>query len=112
MTDMDTDAPGLQKTAGMTREELSESLRAARPAMGDSLYIERRGDEYRWSEGNGLESVATLPDAWISYTGRWPVDHDEEWREFFSDLIAELESMTGNADRCRWPLDDPWSHHH
>lgn len=98
----------------MTRDELSEALRAESPAEGTSVYIERRGEEYSWSEGNGLESADTLPDAWISYTGRWPGPDadDERWRAFFADLIAELESMTGGADRCRWPLDDPWSHHH
>ena len=96
----------------MTKEQLSDTLRALAPDEGETLYIERRGDDYAWSEGNGLENAATLPDAWISYTGRWPAQDAEKWREFFADLIAELESMTGDADRCRWPLDDPWSHHH
>jgi len=96
----------------VTRDELSDALRALALDEGESLYIERRGEEYGWSEGNGLESADTLPDAWMSYTGKWPVADDEAWRAFFSDLIAEVESMTGNADRCRWPLDDPWSHHH
>ena len=96
----------------MTREELSDALRAMHLDEGESLYLERRGEEYSWAEGNGLEGAATLPDAWMSFTGRWPADDDEAWRAFFADLIAELESMTGNADRCRWPLDDPWSHHH
>ncbi len=96
----------------MTRDELSDALKAMAPDEGETLYIERRGEDYAWSEGNGLENAATLPDAWISYTGRWPAHDDEAWRAFFADLIAELESMTGDADRCRWPLDDPWSHHH
>ncbi len=96
----------------MTRDQLSDELRALALDEGESLYIERRGEEYSWSEGNGLEGVATLPDAWMSFTGRWPAQDDEAWRAFFADLIAELESMTGDADRCRWPLDDPWSHHH
>ena len=96
----------------MTRDELSDALQALALDEGESLYIERRGEEYSWSEGNGLEGVATLPDAWMSFTGRWPAQDDEAWRAFFADLIAELESMTGDADRCRWPLDDPWSHHH
>ncbi len=96
----------------MTLEELSDALRGLALDDGESLYIERRGEEYSWSEGNGLEGVATLPDAWMSFTGRWPAADEEAWRAFFADLIAELESMTGNADRCRWPLDDPWSHHH
>ena len=60
----------------------------------------------------GLEFTEHLPDAWISYTGKWPVEDDTTWSRFFDDLIAELESMTGDADRCRWPLDDPFSHHH
>ena len=96
----------------MTKDQLSDTLREMAPDEGETLYIERRGEGYAWSTGNGLENAATLPDAWISYTGRWPVLDDEGWRAFFADLIAELESMTGDADRCRWPLDDPWSHHH
>jgi hypothetical protein len=31
---------------------------------------------------------------------------------FFDDLLAELESMAGAADRCRWPVDEPWPHQH
>jgi hypothetical protein len=96
----------------VTLDELSDALRAVAPDEGESLYIERRGEVYAWSQGMGLESSSTLPDAWISYTGKWPADDDEKWRALFADLIAELESMTGDADRCRWPLDDPWSHHH
>jgi len=26
-----------------------------------------------------------------------------------AQLLAETESMLGGADRCRWPLDQPYS---
>jgi hypothetical protein len=28
------------------------------------------------------------------------------------DLLAEMESMCGGADRCRWPLDQPYAPGH
>ena len=28
------------------------------------------------------------------------------------DLIAEMDSMSGGADRCRWPLDQPYPVRH
>jgi hypothetical protein len=31
---------------------------------------------------------------------------------FVEDLLAELESMCGGADRCRWPLDQPYQMRH
>jgi hypothetical protein len=31
---------------------------------------------------------------------------------FVEDLLAEMESMCGGADRCRWPLDQPYPVRH
>ena len=28
------------------------------------------------------------------------------------ELLAEMESMCGGADRCRWPLDQPYPIQH
>jgi hypothetical protein len=53
-----------------------------------------------------------LPEAWIFYAGAWPVDDPARWSAFFNDLLAEMDSMVRGPDRCRWPLDDPWPHHH
>ena len=54
-------------------------------------------------------------DAWLYYTGRWPPGAGAEgstFPAFFDELLAEMESMVGGADRCRWPLDEPWPHGH
>lgn len=96
----------------MNAERLSAQLRAARPADGEVVSIDRHGGEYRWRRGVMLPTGEQPPDAWISYSGRWPVDDPEGWVAFFADLLAELESMTGGADRCRWPLDEPWPRGH
>jgi hypothetical protein len=88
--------------------QLSAQLRAAMPADGEVVSIDRHGDEYGWRRGVLLPTEGQPPDAWICYSGRWPVDDPAAWAAFFDDLLAELESMTGGADRCRWPLDQPW----
>ena len=94
----------------LTRDELSAALAAAHPDVGEVVYIERQGEAYRW--GPYLPPDAEHPpEAWIFYAGKWPMDHEDRWAAFFTDLMAEMESMTGGADRCRWALDDPWFHH-
>jgi hypothetical protein len=47
----------------------------------------------------------------MSFSVAWPVEADR-LRPFFDDLLAELESMAAGADRCRWPVDEPWPHFH
>ncbi|MGH8930888.1 MAG: hypothetical protein ACRDZO_09755 [Egibacteraceae bacterium] len=91
----------------MTPEKLSTELRAAALPPGELIYLERRGDEYTWVRG-AMGTDAVLPDAWMCYTGAWPVD--DKWDAFFTDLLAELNSMAGGDDSCRWSLDDPWPH--
>ncbi|MGH8905325.1 MAG: hypothetical protein ACRD0K_02110 [Egibacteraceae bacterium] len=95
----------------MTPERLSAELRAAAPEAGELVYVERRGDEYGWARGQ-MFATAQLPDAWMYYTGQWPVDDDDRWPAFFADFLAELDSMATRTgpDRCRWSLDDPWPH--
>jgi hypothetical protein len=95
----------------LTRDELSRALAAAQPESGAMVYVERRGDAYRWGAG-APAADDDPPDAWIFYTGDWPVAGGDRWRAFFTDLLAEMDSMIGGPDRCRWPLDDPWFHRH
>ena len=101
----------------MTRDELFASIVAAGPGRGDVVYLERRGDSYNWRMVTDAEtpSAAAAPDVWMSFSAAWPLDEPARRRAFFDDLLAELESMADTADRCRWPLDDPWpnhAHHH
>lgn len=96
----------------MTVEELQEDLRSHAPLAGELVYLERRGADYTWQLATGALAPAPEADAWLFYSGDWPVDRDERWKAFFDDLLAELDSMTGGADRCRWSLDDPWPHGH
>jgi len=101
-------------------DELYASIEANRPGRDDVAYLERRGDEYDWRivpvGGTDAWTHPTRtdqpePDAWMSFSAAWPPDPDR-LRAFFDDLLAELESMVAGADRCRWPVDEPWPHFH
>jgi hypothetical protein len=46
------------------------------------------------------------------YSGPWPAGPPSEVVPFVEDLLAEMESMCGGADRCRWPLDQPYPVRH
>jgi hypothetical protein len=101
----------------MDREELFASIVAARPGRDELVYVERQGDQYQWRvvpDGNALIDVAASggPDVWMSFSAAWPVEDPDRMRTFFDDLLAELESMADTADRCRWPIDEPWPHFH
>jgi hypothetical protein len=98
----------------VTRDELFASIVAAGPGRDDLVYLERSGDTYHWRMVTDAEmsSSATAPDVWMSFTADWPLDEPARLRAFFDDLLAELESMADTADRCRWPIDEPWPHHH
>lgn len=103
----------------LTREEFSSALLAAHPGPDDLVYIERRGEDYAWSHTESGADMLTarsgdraFPDVWMYYTGKWPCEDTERWSAFFEDLLAEMESMAGGVDRCRWSLDDPWPHLH
>lgn len=101
----------------MTRAELVVQLEAADVSEGDVVYVERRGDDYAWSVMSGPAAAGTgddataSPDAWIYYAGAWPPPGTDR-RSFFDDLLAEMESMATDEDRCRWPLEEPWGHAH
>jgi hypothetical protein len=97
----------------MTRDELFASIVAAGPDRDDLVYLERRGDSYDWRMVTDAETppAATAPDVWMSFSAAWPLDEPTRLRAFFDDLLAELESMADTADRCRWPIDEPWPDH-
>ena len=96
----------------MTRDELFASIVATRPGRDDLVYLERRGDSYNWRMATAAEvRSAAAPDVWMSISAAWPLDEPARLRAFFDDLLAELESMADTADRCRWPLDEPWPDH-
>lgn len=97
----------------MTRDELFASIVAADPDRDDLVYLERRGDSYNWRISTDVASgyAAAAPDVWMSISADWPLDDPMRLRAFFADLLAELESMADAADRCRWPIDDPWPDH-
>lgn len=101
----------------LTSDQLSQAILEARPKPSEVLCIARWGERFEWSRADGEEmrnawSGRALPDAWIFYSGSWPVDDGDRWAAFFDDLLAELDSMSGGIDRCRWPLDEPWPHGH
>jgi len=101
----------------MDREQLFASIVAARPDRDDLVYLERHGDQYHWRVVPAGDAVADLPapdgpDVWMSFSAAWPVGDPAQMRAFFDDLLAELESMASTADRCRWPIDEPWPHFH
>lgn len=100
-------------------------IEADRPGRDDVVYLARRGDDYDWwivrpdvataevsdSGPAGGNNPGPEPDTWMSFSASWPADR-EGLRAFFGDLLAELESMATRADRCRWPLSEPWPHVH
>jgi len=92
-------------------------IEANRPDRDDVVYLARRGDDYDWwivSQAGATQPVRMdrpEPDAWMSFSASWPEDR-EGLRPFFADLLAELESMVTRADRCRWPIGEPWPHSH
>jgi hypothetical protein len=101
----------------VNRDELCTSIEAARPGRDDVVYLERCGNEYDWrlvpvGASDASPSPDASPDVWMSLSAAWPVDDPDRMRAFFDDVIAELESMAGGMDRCRWPIDEPWPHFH
>jgi hypothetical protein len=100
----------------MDRDRLSLDLQTTTREPGEAVYVERRGLEFAWRrcrpDADGIDAPAELPDSWIFYSGPWPGGDGERWPAFFEDLMAELDSMTGSADRCRWPIDEPYPHTH
>jgi hypothetical protein len=104
----------------MDRAQLLAEMAEAGPGPQEAVVVERRGHDYRWRR---LELGAdpdlawgrqpgSGADAWIFYSGPWPADRPGDLPGFLEDLLAEMESMCGGADRCRWPLDQPYPVRH
>ena len=100
----------------MDRTRLIAEITTAEIAPQEVVYVERSGEEYRWirlDPGSPLvPGNSPGPDSWIFYSGPWPPASSAGRPAFVDDLLAEMESMTGGADRCRWPLDQPYPHRH
>jgi hypothetical protein len=93
----------------MDRVQLLAEVGAAAIGPQDVVFLGRWGDDYRW--GTGIQLPLPGPDAWIFYSGPWPSGPPDDLSRFLEDLLAEMESMCGGADRCRWPLDQPYPAH-
>ncbi len=95
----------------MDRAELFASLAEAGPSLEDIVYVERRGAEYAWHRVTPDAEPPPAdagPDVWMYFSGAWPQDDPVRLQGFCEDMLAEMESMAGGDDRCRWPLDEPW----
>lgn len=97
----------------MDRAQLLAEMTRVVPDPDASLYLERRGEDYRFSflPPGSRPAAADGADSWILYSGRWP-SGQPGFPAFLDDLLAEMESMCGGTDRCRWPLDEPYPFRH
>jgi hypothetical protein len=104
----------------MDRAQFLADIAAAEVRPDDVLYLQRLGEDYRWRfvEPDAAAMTASqqpgepAPDAWMFYCGPWPAGPPAELFPFFAELLAEMESMCGGDDRCRWPLDQPYPLQH
>ena len=104
----------------MDRARLLAEMTEAGPGPQEAVIVERRGDDYSWArldpgaapDLSWEQRMGCGPDAWIFYTGPWPAGRLADLPAFLEDLLAEMESMCGGADRCRWPLDQPYPVRH
>jgi hypothetical protein len=102
----------------MDRAQLLHELRRNPPIPGQTVYLQRHGEDYDASlldPGNPLPDPGGAPlppDAWIFYSGPWPEGDLARASNHLEDLLAEMESMSGGAERCRWPLVQPYPLEH
>ena len=100
----------------MDRARLLAEIAAAEVGTQDAVFAERRRDDYRRSRpGPGADHgpgwqlrPGSSPDAWFFHSGPWPAGRPADLPRFLEDLLAEMEATCGGADRCRWPLDQPY----
>ncbi|WP_433658950.1 hypothetical protein ACQPW1_42480 [Nocardia sp. CA-128927] len=97
----------------MDREQLLNTILTVDPQPGDLVYVERRGNSYAYHGGGEGPAGQEPADTWIYYCWQRAVGDRVAAREMLDDLLAEMESMIGSgADRCRWPLNEPWPRTH
>jgi hypothetical protein len=99
----------------MDRSQLFASLAEAPLNADDIVYVERRGTQYSWAlvtPGTQPPASTAGADVWMYFSGSWPQDDPVGSEAFCADMLAEMESMAGGDDRCRWPLDQPWPQLH
>jgi hypothetical protein len=98
----------------MDRSQLVTEIMTRCPLPGETVLVQRRGDHYDWSCLDAGRPVSAPgidgdePDAWVYYSGGWPRGDPDRLARHIDDLLAEMESMNGGVDRCRWPLDQPY----
>jgi len=98
----------------MDRTRLLREILDLYPSPGETIYLERVRDDDRWrilDPGAALPMPGPdtpAPDAWIFYSGAWPSHDATRMGAHIDDLLAEMETMCGGAERCRWPLDQPY----
>ncbi len=101
----------------MNRTQLLRDLLERPPITGETVYLERTGSDYTWRFLDIAKTLAApgnserAPDAWLYYSGTWP-DDPARLSDHLDDMLAEMDSMCGGRDRCRWPLDQPYPHRH
>lgn len=102
----------------MDRSQLLTEILTHFPIPGETVYLQRRGEAYDWSyvdPGAPLPEpggTGEAPDAWLFYSGTWPQENPDALATHLNDLLAEMETMCGGPERCRWPLDQPYPLHH
>ena len=98
----------------MDQDALFAAIVAIAPGEGDLLYVERRGETYAMTltpPGGDMPFPTDTPDAWIFWSAKWPDDSPDQQRAVFADLLAEMETMAGGADRCHWIAEPPGGFH-
>jgi hypothetical protein len=106
------------REVSVDRSQLLGEIADRLPVPGETVYLERCGGDYGWGcVDNGARLPAPghgarTPDAWLFYSGSWPAGDPERLAGHLDDLLAEMESMCGGEDRCRWPLGQPYPFQH
>ncbi len=102
----------------MTEEEVFDAIVTTKPGPDDILFVGRSGKDYFWrtippGQPMSPEVDGVTLEAWMFSTTPWPNEASEDdQRVFFTDWVAEMETMADGLDRCRWEFDDPYGYRH
>jgi hypothetical protein len=100
------------------RSRLLAEILERLPPPGGTTYLERRGNDDAWrcvDIGAPLPTPGeadVAPEAWMLYSGSWPLEDPQQLASHLDDMLAQMESMCGGTDRGRWPVDQPYPHQH